>query len=123
MIDNRIYTFLELCNEMNYHKTAANLNMTQPAVTQHIKYLENLYSCKLFNYSNKKLLKTQKCLELEKSARLVVSLNISIKEELSTNTKKCINIGATKSIGEYMLDELLIDLLTSAKYEVNIIIF
>ncbi len=59
MIDGRAFTFLELCNVMNYHKTAQNLNMTQPAVTQHIKYLERLYGCKLFEYTNKKLYKTE----------------------------------------------------------------
>lgn len=30
MIDNRILTFLTLCKEMNYRKTAELLNMTQP---------------------------------------------------------------------------------------------
>ncbi len=82
MLDNRIYTFLELCGVMNYHKTAENLKMTQPAVTQHIKFLEDEYNCKLFNYSNRKLQKTEKGIELEKYARNIVSLNLSAKEEL-----------------------------------------
>ena len=41
MIDYRVKTFLTLCNFMNYRKTAQVLNMTQPAVTQHIHFLEN----------------------------------------------------------------------------------
>ena len=41
MIDYRIKTFLVLCDTMNYRKTAELLNMTQPAVTQHIHLLEN----------------------------------------------------------------------------------
>lgn len=43
MIDYRIKTFLVLCDTMNYRKTAEILNMTQPAVTQHIHFLENEY--------------------------------------------------------------------------------
>ena len=43
MIDSRMETFLTLCRVMNYRKTAELLNMTQPAVTQHIHYLENHY--------------------------------------------------------------------------------
>ena len=41
MLDFRVYTVLELCKTLNYTKTAENLFITQPAVTQHIKYLEN----------------------------------------------------------------------------------
>ena len=48
MIDTRIETFLTLCRVMNYRKTAELLNMTQPAVTQHIHFLEEQYGCKLF---------------------------------------------------------------------------
>ncbi|MFI3205856.1 MAG: LysR family transcriptional regulator [Clostridia bacterium] len=122
MLDNRIYTFLELCSVMNYHKTAENLNMTQPAVTQHIKYFENLYNCKLFDYSNKKLQKTQNCLELEKCARTMISLNLSLAESLNHNEKIKINIGATKTIGDYILDTSLWHLICDEKYELNIII-
>lgn len=122
MIDNRIHTFLELCTVMNYHKTAYNLNMTQPAVTQHIKYLEHLYDCKLFTYSNKKLQKTEKCFILEKYARSMIALNLSASEELSVIKKTKINIGATKTIGEYKIDSTLPSLLSNEHYEVNIII-
>ncbi len=119
MLDNRIYTFLELCNVMNYHKTAENLRMTQPAVTQHIKFLEEHYGCKLFDYSNRKLKKTSKGIELEKYAKNIISLNISVNEELSKKDKLQINIGATKTIGEYKLNHALI---LQSECEVNFII-
>lgn len=122
MIDNKIFTFLELCVVMNYHKTAENLKMTQPAVTQHIKYLESHYGCKLFDYKNKKLTKTKKCLELEKHARSIVSLSILAAEKMSKPEKIKINIGATKTIGEYTIDDFLQKFLSNSKYEINIII-
>ncbi len=122
MIDNRIFTFLELCNVMNYHKTAENLNMTQPAVTQHIKHLESLYNCKLFNYTNKKLAKTEKCLELERFARTAISVNNIAIERLSDKPKLKINIGATKTIGDYILINMLSSLFKKSEYEINIII-
>ena len=40
MIDFRIDTFLAVCQYMNYTKAAEALSITQPAVTQHIHYLE-----------------------------------------------------------------------------------
>ncbi len=122
MVDNRIYTFLELCNVMNYHKTAENLNMTQPAVTQHIKYLEGFYGCKLFDYSARQLKKTKKCTELEKYARNIISLSESVKEELLQNDRMQINIGATKTIGEYTLDTAISSVILDDDYELNFII-
>ncbi len=122
MLDNRIYTFLELCNVMNYHKTAENLNMTQPAVTQHIKFLEDFYGCKLFDYSGRKLRKTEKALELEKYSRNVISLDLSLKQELLAENKTVLNIGATKTIGEYTLTKAISSLLLEPKYELNFII-
>ncbi len=122
MIDSRIYTFLELCNVMNYHKTAENLNMTQPAVTQHIKYLENFYGCKLFTYTKKKLQKTEKCADLEKYARTIISLNMTAKQNLAHGEKTPIKIGATKTIGEYMLTSALRAFFADDTCEINIMI-
>lgn len=122
MLENRIYTFLELCTCMNYHKTAKNLNMTQPAVTQHIQHLEHRYHCKLFNYSNKKLKKTEFCLELERISRTMVALSLSAEDNLTHLKKKPFSIGATKTIGEYQLDSLIKRLFSLESYEVNLYI-
>ena len=49
MLDFRIHTILCVCRHMNYTKAAAELHITQPAVSQHIRYLENEYHAKLFD--------------------------------------------------------------------------
>ena len=54
MLNYKLSTFLELCETKNYTKTAEKLHMTQPAVTQHIKYLEQYYGTKLFIMMRKK---------------------------------------------------------------------
>ena len=64
MLDFRVETFIELCRTKNYTQTAENLHMTQPAVSQHIKYLEEFYGCKLFNYNKKVLTITAQGLSL-----------------------------------------------------------
>ena len=58
MIDQSLKTFVVLCRLMNYRRTAEALNMTQPAVTQHIQYLEKQYGCRLFLYDRRKLIMT-----------------------------------------------------------------
>ncbi len=45
MLDFRIHTFLAVCKYMNYTKAAEALNLTQPAVSQHIRWLEQQYNC------------------------------------------------------------------------------
>ena len=45
MLDYRMDTFLSLCETQSYTKTAEHLHLTQPSVTQHIKYLEHFYQC------------------------------------------------------------------------------
>ena len=43
MLDNRTITFLTVCKEMNYTRAAEKLNSSQPAVPQHIQYMEDYY--------------------------------------------------------------------------------
>ena len=55
MLDYRIHTFLKVCETLNYTLAAKQLHITQPAVSQHIHYLEQEYETILFAYSNKQL--------------------------------------------------------------------
>ena len=47
MLNFKLDTFLSLCETRSYTRTAEYLHITQPAVTQHIKYLESYYGTKL----------------------------------------------------------------------------
>ena len=55
MLDFRTETFLTVCQTMNFTAAARQLNITQPAVSQHIHFLEDQYHTSLFVYRNKKL--------------------------------------------------------------------
>ena len=55
MLDFRMETFLAVCRYMNFTRAAEKLNITQPAVSQHIRFLEKHYNTKLFRYEGKKL--------------------------------------------------------------------
>lgn len=46
MLDHRTETFMTVCNVMNYREAAELLHITQPAVTQHIQFLEKEYGCR-----------------------------------------------------------------------------
>lgn len=111
MIDYRIKTFLVLCDTMNYRKTAELLNMTQPAVTQHIHFLENEYKCKLFIYDRHTLKITGDGELLKNYAENVIFQEQKLLEKMQTERKPVLRIGATKTIGEFVIDEKLADYL------------
>ena len=55
MQDFRMNTFLAVCQYMNYTHAADVLHITQPAVSQHIRYLEKEYGVQLFIQEGKKI--------------------------------------------------------------------
>lgn len=111
MLDYRIYTFLKLCDLMNYRATAETLNMTQPAVTQHIQYLENKYHCKLFSYNGKILSKTEAAIILEQYARSANYNELRLCQALNSPSQISIKIGATKTIGDYVIGDQIVNIM------------
>ena len=107
MIDNRIRTFLALCRNMNYRRTAEELNLTQPAVTQHIQYLESEYGCSLFSYDRRTLRLTKEGELLKNYAENVLYQERKMLEKLRTSGQKTLSIGATKTIGEYVIPPMI----------------
>lgn len=109
MLDNRILTFLKLCEKMNYTKTAEELHITQPAVTQHIRYLEEHYGCRLFSYAGKVLYLTEKGELLRRLASEMVANEIGIRKEMArTEAEEThLRIGATKTIGEFVVPSVM----------------
>lgn len=122
MLDHRIYTFLKLCDLMNYSATAQALNMTQPAVTQHMQYLEQTYACKLFRYTGKKLQKTKQAELLEQYARAAYYNELSFWKELRNALTAKIKIGATKTIGDYVIGKQLVKMMRGSDWELSLII-
>lgn len=105
MLDFRIETFLTVCKYLNYTKAAKELNITQPGVSQHIKYLEEYYGDKLFGYSNKKLTLTQAGLELRDTMISIKHDNVHLQNRIQqrVENKNIIKFGATLTIGDFWL--------------------
>ncbi|MBM6691174.1 LysR family transcriptional regulator [Fusobacterium mortiferum] len=109
MLDFRVDTFIELCRTKNYTKTAEALHMTQPAVSQHIKYLEEFYGCKLFNYNKKILTLTPQGEALYKYLLTMRSDANKIQSEIKEMdpNRKNLHFGATFTIGEYIIPKII----------------
>ncbi len=122
MVDYKIYTFLELCKNMNYRVTSEVLNMSQPAVTNHIKQLEEDYGCKLFIYKNRTLYKTKEADILENYARSADYSMQKLLNELKFQEKPTLKIGATKTIGEYIINNQISNLLSKVDLDLTYIV-
>lgn len=119
MLNYRLKTFLMLAQTLSYTKTAEILHMTQPAVSQHIRYLEETYGIKLFEYNNRKLQMTQmgkkfyqKVTELEVQCQTIIN---DLKVEGTSKQKLCFD--ATITFGEYILPDLLCEWLKDGSIE------
>lgn len=109
MLDHRLYTFLTLCETGNYTKTAEKLNMTQPAVTQHIQFLEAYYQVKLIAGKGKDFSLTKEGRALQEYAKILKANSERIPPLLHRIKRRAkpLNFGATLTIGEYMIPSIL----------------
>ena len=113
MIDNRLETFLTLCETWSYTDTAKQLNMTQPAVTQHVQYLENYYQVTLIAGKGKNFALTEEGRALQQYIKTLKANSERILPLLHRikNKAKPLNFGATLTIGEYTIPPILYEIL------------
>lgn len=109
MLDFRIETFLCVCKYMNYTKAAQMLNITQPAVSQHIKYLEDYYDVKLFSYTGKTLTLTHAGQKLRNAMISMKHDTMYLRERISEEKtrKPDLKFGATLTIGQFVIPSRL----------------
>lgn len=98
-------TFMTLCETMNYRQAAERLHISQPAVTQHIQYLEAYYGCKLFTYDGRRVEKTEQAALLERRTHAMNYQEARLREDLRMRQAPSLSIGATKTIGEFVIVE------------------
>lgn len=109
MLDFRIETFLCVCRSMNYTRAAEELHITQPAVSQHIHYLEQKYGARLFSYTGKQL-------KITEAGRLLQSAALSVRHDEGVLRERMVNVGgssralifgATRTIGDFVMPGVL----------------
>lgn len=109
MLDFRVETFLAVCRHMNFTKAARELSITQPAVSHHIRYLEQAYGAALFRHNGKRL-------QLTEAGEILRRTLLTMKhdeqhlqkrmQQAATGTRDY-SFGATLSVAEFMLNEAL----------------
>lgn len=108
-----IKTFVKLCEIKNFTKTAEALAMSQPTVSLHIKNLEKEFQTQLIQRSPKHLSITPTGEILLQRATQILQIYEQIKQDILEHHQAVqgeLKIGASFTIGEYILPSLLVDL-------------
>ena len=115
MLDFRMETFLKVCEYMNFTHAGGALNLTQPAVSQHIKYLEKKYDSPLFIRDKKRLLLTPAGEILRSALETMRNDESTLKKRMKESLagKNILTFGVTMTIGEYALVPALTKLIKS----------
>ncbi|QZY55382.1 LysR family transcriptional regulator [Crassaminicella profunda] len=109
MFSSRKNTFYTLAQVKSFTKTAEKLNITQPAVSQHIKYLEEMYGVSLIKKEGRKTSLTEEGKILYEHIQKMLAMERQVTNILKnqSNIIKRYKLGATKTIGAYLIPDIL----------------
>ena len=121
-MDTRLNTFLVLCQTMNYRAAAEHLHLTQPAVTKQIQSLEQEYGCSLFRYDGHQLHRTPSTRLLESYAQSLRANEQEVKRAIQKASRPLLRVGATKTIGVFVLDKAVLRYLEDPERNISVTI-
>lgn len=110
MADFRLEVFYTVAKRLSFTKAAAELFITQPAVTKHIHELEDEYRAKLFDRNGNRIKLTPQGNLLLAHAENVFELNRKVAFEinaLSNLQEGLLRIGASTTVAQYIIAPML----------------
>lgn len=110
MFDYRLKVFYTVASRLSFTKAASELSISQPAVTKHIKEIENHLNTKLFNRNGTTIQLTESGKTLVKYAEKIRNLYRDLEfdiSQLNKEQKGKLKIGASTTIAQYILPEIL----------------
>lgn len=111
MLDPRTHTFLEVYRRRSFTRTAEELHLSQPAVSQHIRWLEERLDARLFVKQGRAVTPTRaadilylrlSCLEND-DARITAEVRAAADEA----AEMTLRFGATRTIADYVMPRIL----------------
>ena len=117
MLSNKLYTFLEVAESASASIAAKKLNLTQPAVSQQLRALEQELGTKLYVRSEKGIILTNTGEIAFKYANRIANLYKSMQEELKNEKSQShkLVIGVTQTIEFSIVSEILAEFCTQNK--------
>lgn len=109
-MDFRLKVFYTVANRLSFTKAAAELFITQPAISKHIQELEEYYKIKLFDRSGSKISLTTAGKVLLQHTKSIFEVYREIDFDMSTLINQrsgLLRIGASTTISQYIIPPLL----------------
>lgn len=110
MFDFRLKVFQTVAHRLNFTKAAAELYITQPAVTKHIHELEQHFKVKLFERNGSRIKLTPAGESLRQQADQLFSFYQNLEFEMagfSHDQKGKLRVGASTTVAQYVLPPVL----------------
>ena len=109
MIDNKVYSLLKVYECGSFVAASKELNITQPAVSQHIKALEDELNVTIFERGNGKLVLTKQGSEVVKCAKKMLGIYSGLLQSISDGTSMTthLTIGVTHTAESNPIAEAL----------------
>jgi DNA-binding transcriptional LysR family regulator len=110
MSDFRLEVFYTVAKRLSFTKAAAELFITQPAVTKHVHELEDQYKAKLFERKGNRINLTEAGEVLLLHAGKVFELYRNVEFEINALNKRkegLLRLGASTTIAQYIVAPLL----------------
>lgn len=109
-MDQHLEVFIKVVEKENFSKAAEELHMTQPAVSQYIRTLEQSIGTRLLERSNKYVRLNQAGEIVYHHAKEIIALYTrmqSLVDDLTNKASGPIAIGASYTFGEYILPHII----------------
>jgi len=109
-MEQHLLVFKDVAETKNITLSAKKLHMSQPSISLQIQNLENQYGARFFDRTNKGVTLTKEGEIFYAHVRSVLDILSSAKEQISALAKGqrgLIYLGATLTIGEYILPNIL----------------
>lgn len=111
MLDYRSYTFLEVYRARSFSRAAKALHITQPAVSQHIRYLEHYYEAALFEKTTRGAKPTPAGDRLFRVLSTMANDEERLRTELHALASEAapapLRLGCTRTVADYVAPRLL----------------
>ncbi len=124
--DHKLRVFCTVAETRSFSKASEIIHLTQPAVSLQIQALEELYETKLFDRSSNAVTLTPAGEVLYKYAKHILGLYASAEKEIGELTglvKGSISIGASTTIGNYLLPRVISDFRKSrTKIKIHVLV-
>ncbi len=110
MLDYRLHVFMAVAMRLSFSKAAEELHITQPAVTRHIKQLEEHFDQKLFDRKGNSISLTASGAVLLTHTKALLRLHKNLEFDMNALIDKTagqLKIAASTTIAQYVLPEML----------------